>query len=273
EEKAQALASQAAALAGELGGTDPMEMNEKTVMLEALSEQAERLIASAPDAIVASEQEKWAGELEAISTHLQALKGSLNLLALPHVSGAQRANHEKRVRALLTAAKLRLSKAHAGIRRREHVEAHPLVVRLRNIHKAMGAVRKSVGQSQARAQAGKLEAQASAVGAQMRSFLQRQLNGRMYVDWSTIQFRSDLTGQVVEWPHDAVHHQALMQILAGTPLTHVLSGMQARKNSSMAAGFECSADASGLVVELTAGERSIIGDTIVYKPHVARISV
>src|SRR5689334_17436142 len=95
EQKAQSLASQAAQLAGELDGADQMDMNEKTVMLEALTEQAERLMANAPDAIIASEQEKWAGELEAIQTHLQAMKSSMNALALPHISGSQRVNHEK----------------------------------------------------------------------------------------------------------------------------------------------------------------------------------
>ncbi len=273
EEKARGLAGEAARLAHDLDNPDEMEMNEKAVMLESLSERAERLLAAAPDAIVASEHERWTEELESIQSHLHDLRSSLNLLALPHVAGAARAGHEKRVRAHLTAAKLRLNRAHEGIYKRSHVAAHPLHANLTRIRKAMDGVRRHLGRQAERSQALKLEERAGKIGQEMRLFLQHQLNGRIYVDARTIQMRSDLTGQVQEWPADALHAQALAGLLSGTSLVTVLNSVRARKSSSLAAKFECKSDATGLMVDLEAGERSIVGDTIVYKPHVARISV
>lgn len=272
EERSAMLALEASRLASALSETDELELNEKAIVLERLSRQTSELLAHAPDAIVAGEHEKWSGELEAAVSHLHSLRASLRQLSLPHVTGFVRNEHEAHAKRHLLGARAKLKLAHDAIMLKKHVGAHPIHVQLTRVKKAIDSVRSHYSRASSRRMSAQQMGAVEEAAVEIGRFFSRELNGRLHVDWHTIQLRSDLTGAVAQWPHDDVHGQALDAVLAGSGLEEMLSGVRKRR-TTLAGKFECKSDANGLLVQLDAGERTILGGNVMYKPMTARIYV
>lgn len=272
EERAQLLAGEASRLAEQMQDCGPMEMNERLVALESLSGQAETLLAHLPDTVLASEHEKWSMHLEEVVNHLHQMRKSLNVLALAHVTGAVRQKHEKELKSHLSSARAKVKKAHAAIRLRQHVSAHPMHQKLTRIQAAMSSVKAHLSDVGEKHQQMLMSRAGRDAAEEMRHFFSCELNGRLYVDGHSIQLRSDLTGTTAQWPHDDVHARALEEVLSGAGMETMLENTRAHK-CSMAGRFECKSDANGLMVEIEAGERTILGGNVMFRPMSGRIYV
>lgn len=266
------LAEEAGRIALSLQASDGFEADEKAAALDSLSAQAEALILQMPDAIVAGEHCRWAGEIEAVHSHLCTIKSGLKAVCMPHLPPSARRKHEERMAAGMKLARARLARAHDGIIKRSHVGRHPLHSNLLRIRDAIASTRahlvKTVSDRRERLHSGALHA----VREQMRQFLARELEGRLYVDSATIQMRSALTGRVAEWPNEGANAEALRDLLSSDELSGLLSRAKERR-SVLSAEFECKAGASGMMATLTAGERVIDQDGIRCTPHIVRIAL
>lgn len=271
-EQARSLASEAERLAHSLSDDGELEINERTVVLQTLSTRAGELLAQAPDAIISADGERWSEEMEDAKSHLQRARTLLSALPISHLSLPARRAQETRARAHLAAAGRNLRSLHEGIHLRADVLSHPIVKQLHRIRSAMEGVRVQLSNTQKRRTESRLEQQTHQLLLQMQFFFSTHLNGRLFVDGHVIQLRSDLTGQVQEWPHDELNGRALSALLSGTELAAHLASVRNRR-SSLAARFECKPSADGLMVELDAGERTILGGTILYKPQISRIMI
>ncbi len=266
------LADEAGFIAQSLQASDTLDAAGKAAALDSLGAQAEALILKMPDAIVAGEHSRWAGKIEEAHSHLSAIKSGLNAVCMPHLSAAERQRHEQKMARSMKLVREKLARAHDGIIKRSHVPGHPLHSNLLRIRDAIVSTRKhlikTVSVRRERLHSGALHA----VREQMRQFLTRELEGRMYVDSTTIQMRSALTGKVVEWPNEGVNSEALHDLLSSGELSGLLVRAKER-HSVLSAKFECRAGASGMFAELTAGERVIDEQGIKCTPHIARIAL
>ena len=285
---AHEIAHAAARLAEELETADASEMGGKTKMIEELGERTDRLLRQLPDAVLAGEHPKWSAEMEDIQAHIHAIRGSVEQLTLPHLHPQMRKKHEESVHARLFGAKRKLMAVKAAVREKRHVAAHPLHVQLTRVKSAIGAAQAHVNtrmkmhlreqkemearkkaeeaaEMAEREQAAREQSISSAV-EEMRQTFARQMSGRFYVDWSTVQMRSEVTGQVKEWPMDEVMAAALGRLMANWEAIKTIEHVKGQA-ATWAARFEVVSGEDGIRLMLDGGERTISTEAVVYSPQ------
>lgn len=286
--RAQEIAQTAAALAEELEVADMAEMGEKTKAIEELTEKTEQLLQALPDAVLAREHPAWSAEMEKVHTHISSIRGLVEQLSFPHLAAAQRAMHEEKVRAHLANAKHRLSRVKRAVRGKEQAGEHQLHLQLTRVKGAIQQaqyhlntkmkmhlrVQKEMEEREKAAEEAARLAQEQAafeqniVGAseEMRQSFAKQMSGRLYVDWHTIQMRSQVTGQVREWPMDDARASALGRLMGTWDAIRTLERVRDRQ-SSLAARFEVVNGEDGIRLVLDGGERTISAEAVVFSPQ------
>ncbi len=285
---AQEIARMAANLAAELEIADMEEMGEKTRAIDELSEKTERLLAQLPDAVVAREHPKWSAEMEEVQARIHSIRRIVEQLSMPHLSGEQRAAHEETVRSHLASAKARLLRVKHAVREHAQAQNHPLHVQLTRVkgavqqaqyhmntkmklhlraQKEMEQQRKAEEEAARRAQEHQqLEHDISYATDEMRQSFAKQMAGRLYIDWHTIQMRSLRTGQVREWPMDDSRAAALGRIMNNWDAIKTLERVRERQ-SSLAARFEVVSGEDGIHLVIDGGERTISAEAVVLTPQ------
>ena len=286
--QAREIAQSAATLAAELEIADMKEMGEKTKDIDELSEKTERLLQALPDAVLAAEHPKWSAEMEDVQTQIRSIRGLVEQLAWPHLSDGQRAAHEEKVRSHLSSTRQRLSRLKRAVRGKEQAREHPLHIQLTRVkgaieqaqyhlntkmkmhlraQKEMEARRKAEEETARVAQEQQqFEQDISSAAEEMRQSFAKQMSGRLYVDWHTIQMRSQLTGQVREWPMDDARAAALGRLMGNWDVVRTLERVRGRQ-SSLAAGFEVVYGEDGIRLVLDGGERTISAEAVVLTPQ------
>jgi len=246
-----------------------LEINEKTVMLEQLEEELALAAGAVGDTVVAEAHEKMSERIEAQSALLNSVKLQLEEYKFE--------DNAVRGRRMLSSASKKLSKleeALAGLEDeidRPKMPDHPLRKKWDLASRAVSSTKKLFERKMQERVQERLSSQAGIIREEMKQFLQRTLEGRIFADSDRIQIRSEITGTVREWKMDGISEFALEQMLEGSSLSGIVAKIRSGK-AHLAAKFECRSAANGLLVELDAGERTIVGDAIVFKPHRARLA-
>ncbi len=285
---AREIAQTAGMLAAELEIADMEEMGEKTRSIDELSQKTELLLAQLPDAVLAREHPRWSGEMEEIQTRIHSIRKLVEQLSMPHLNGQQRAAHEEKVRSHLASAKQRLLRVKRAVRGHEQTQDHPLHVQLTRVkgaiqqaqshmntkmkmhlraQKEMEAKRKAEeGAARLAQEQQQFEQDISSAAEEMRQSFAKQMSGRLYVDWHTIQMRSQMTGQVREWPMDDARGAALGRLMGNWDAIRMLERVRDRQ-SSLASRFEVVSGEDGIRLVLDGGERTISAEAVVFSPQ------
>jgi len=259
------LANASQRLAQELQTADLSQLEQTAARIDALAQSTDRLLAQLPDAIIAAEHDHWSAEMETIRDQVRDVRSHLGTLSLPHLKADQRAEHEMRVQQSLHQAKSRLHLVRKAVRHRAHISDHPMHQHLHLLRQAVHSTREHV---QTRWQEHCAQARSQLLQSayhEMREFFSRQMSGRLYADSHTLQLRSDLTGRLAQWDLDEPHAWALAQLLGpegGAQLTERIRA----PGVSFAAHFEVSQFGGKPMLTLDGGERTIVSDTINYRP-------
>ncbi|VVB56544.1 Uncharacterised protein [uncultured archaeon] len=259
------LASVSARLAEELHSASPAEAAEKTVFMDELDARAGQLMRLLPDAILAGEQERWAAQMESVRSTLHAARADLESLSLPHLPAEQRARAERALAGRLSSAKHRMAEVRAALEARDSVSAHPLHQQLSRVRSAMSSTKAHVQARHAQHQQSLIEEQQTKAYAEMRDFFCRQMTGRIYVDGTVIQLRSDLTGRLAEFTLDVPHAAALAQLMGehGERLVGTLRDPAV----VFSARFETRSANEKLHLLVEGGERAIRDGRVSYSPQ------
>lgn len=246
-----------------------LEINEKTVMLEQLEEELALAAGAVGDTVVAEAHEKMSERIEQQAALLNSVKMLLEEYKFE--------DNAVRGRRMLNSASKKLSsleEALAGLEEeieRPKMPDHPLKKKFDLASRAVISTKKLFEKKMQERVQERLSSQAGVIREEMKQFLQRQLEGRVFADSNRIQIRSEITGQSREWKMDDISEFALEEMFEGSSLSGIVGKLRSGR-SHLAAKFECRSAANGLLVELDAGERTIAGDAIVFKPHRARIA-
>lgn len=251
------------------GGGSELELNERTVMLDKMYEELTSLSQNLPEAVIATYHEDIAGELEGVVKALQSAKAELDRAKYEDNGAAQR-----RLRSS-AAKRIADSKESVGaieelLDKKPRIPDHPIEKSAARAHNAIKRARLHIDAKMRDKSRQRLAGRAGVVKEEMKIFLQRQLEGRIFADSNRIQLRSDLTGQTAEWQMDDSSMYALEQLFGESSLASMLRKIR-KGDAHLAAAFACKPAADGIVVEIEAGERTIVGDSIVFTPHKARI--
>lgn len=285
---AREIAQAASTLAEELEIAGMEEMGEKTRSIDELTEKTERLLQALPDAVLAAEHPKWSAEMEEVQARIHSIRLLVGQLALPHLTGEQRAAHEEKVRSHLSSAKARLSLVKRAVREKAQARNHPLHVQLTRVKGAIAQAqfhmntrmkmhlraqkemedRRKAAEEAARiaAEQRQFEQDISSATEEMRQSFAKQMAGRLYVDWHTVQMRSQLTGQVREWPMDGARAAALGRLIGNWDAMRTLERVRGGQ-SSLAARFEVVSGGDGIHLVLDGGERTISAEAVVFSPQ------
>ena len=285
---AQEIARDAADLAAELEIADMPEMGEKTKTIDELTERTQALLQALPDAVLAREHPRWSAEMEEVRTSIHAIHGLVEQLRMPYLSAAQRTAHEEKARMHLSSAKTRLSRVKHAVRGKEQTLAHPLHIQLTRVKGAIAQAQchlntkmkmrlRAQSEMEERSKAAEetarlaqerqqLEADIVGAGEELRQSFAKQMSGRLYVDWHTIQMRSQLSGQVREWPMDDARAAALGRLIGSWDAMRTLERVRGGQ-SSLAARFEVVSGEDGIRLVLDGGERTISAEAVVLTPQ------
>ncbi|MFH1306667.1 MAG: hypothetical protein ABIH83_03375 [Candidatus Micrarchaeota archaeon] len=272
EEKAKILAMEARRIAKDLKGADEFELNEHTVALENLERQAEELMEKIPDAMIFSEQKKWTNELEKISANLHKLKNGLSLLGMGHLGERQRRGAEMNMERMVNATKMMLMQAKDGVLHKKHAKKHETYLKLGKIRGAIGRVKGHIKATGKENMKERVRGHSEEAAYEMRKFISNSLEGRMHIDWYGIKMKSEVTGMEKEWAHNEINSQALEMVFAGTAVEKLVEKAKNREEC-IVANFACRQDAGGLLAEVEAIERKIVGDTIMGRPFKVKVMV
>lgn len=251
-------------------GEDEMELNEMSVMLEKLSGELEEACAVLPDAVLASMHEKITENIETAMDNLQVAKREY-ARANDEDNGAAQRRLKASAAKKAEAAEMLIDAVEEMLEKRPKMPANPLE---RSAGRARGAVAKARADVEVRLGAmmkGRISAKADKLRVEMKMFLQRHLEGRIFVDSAAIRLSSGITGQSIEFAMDDVSCYALEQMLSDSSLAEVLPRVK-DGSAHIAAKFECRPSGDGLLVDIDAGERTVVGGSIVFKPHRARVA-
>ncbi len=252
---------------GKIGAEGELELNERAVLLDKLEGELALVEGSVNDIALAASVDKLSEKFEAHATILNLAKTEL-----------ERAKHERGMalqQRLLSAAKKGLDEAEKSYARLEAevkkpAAPHPLRKKFVLAKKTLAAAWAGIDERGKKLSEERLSFQAAAVRGDIKLFMQRHLEGRIFIDSRHVKLRSPMTGKWREWEMTDACYLALSQMFGESSLSPVLPKILAGK-SHMAAKFECRNSAGGLLVELEAGERTTVGDMIIFKPHKLRI--
>ena len=259
------LALVSARLADELRTAHPEEAAEKTVLLDELGARAGRLQEMLPDAILAGEQEHWAARLESIRSALRQSGRELESLRLSALSSRQRALSEHSLVSRLSSTRRRLGEARAALHVRDSVSGHPLHQQLERIRSALSSTRTHVQARHQEYLQARFDEQKKMAYAEMRDFFCRQISGRVYVDGTVIQLRSDLSGRLAEWTLDVPHAAALVELF-GEPGERLVERLR-DPSSAFSARFEARSSNGRLHLLIEGGERTVRRGGVSYAPQ------
>ncbi len=246
------------------------------------------MLAQLPDAVLAREHPKWSAEMEEVQARIHSIRKLVEQLSMPQMSGEQRAAHEEKVRSHLASAKARLLRVKRAVHGREQTQDHPLHVQLTRVKSAIQQahyhmntkmkmhlrVQKEIDDTRkAEEKAAMLareqqqrEYDISSATEEMRQSFAKQMSGRLYVDWHTVQMRSQLTGQVREWPMDDARAAALCRLMNNWDAIRTLERVREHQ-SSLAAHFEVVSGDDGIRLVIDGGERTISAEAVVLTPQ------
>jgi chromosome segregation ATPase len=204
------------------------------------------------------------------------------------MAASQRAAHEDKVMVHLANAKHRLSRVKRAVLEKAQAREHPLHVQLTRVKGAiqqaqshlntkmkmhLRAQKETEAKMKAEEEAARLtqeqkqlEQDISSASEEMRRSFAKQMAGRLYVDWHTIQMRSQVTGQVSEWPMDDARASALGRLMGNWDAIRTLERVRGRQ-SSLAARFEVVSGEDGIRLVLDGGERTISAEAVVFSPQ------
>ncbi|PIT84702.1 hypothetical protein COU37_02140 [Candidatus Micrarchaeota archaeon CG10_big_fil_rev_8_21_14_0_10_45_29] len=264
------IAAEAKALAAHLKSADNIDVDSHLERLDALEAHAQELMQKIPDAVVFAEHQRWAGEIESISTSVHIMKKGLSALSFPHLTPMQRKSTEIGVMRTLAGAKAKLSQAQDAIVHKKHAKKNPVCQKLGNVKTALGKVREHVKRTAKKQARKKVEGRSRALSSSLKEFFSRELEGKLFVDWDTIKMKSFLSGKEIEWPHSEMNAQALEMVFENTSVKSLIRRAKAKK-CSLAANFACKPGDAGLFIEFNVAERRIGEDSISCRPFKTKV--
>ncbi|GEM_PF-4816570 len=258
-----------AAELAQVEGKDELELNERNVLLEKLGGDLAEAAEYLPDAMIAASQDEIVEAMEGAISGLHAARNEFKRAGGEDSADAQRK--------LKTKAAVRVDESEKTIEligmlidRRPHVPDHPVAKAHERARISLARAVAGVGRKNEHLKRERLTLHATKLREEMKTVLQKQLEGRIFVDSKKVQIRSSVTGQVHEWEMDDSAAYALEDLVGGGTLASILPRVMEGK-AHLASKFTCKNIGGSLHVELDAGERTIVGDSIVFKGHKAKI--
>ena len=270
EGEAHEIALEAKGLAREIRNANFLDMGGHERRLAAVEGKARSLMGELLDALVYSEQKKWAGMLEDITANLHELREAHSFLSSALMHGRQqRAAHTSFLR-MLSSTKAKLAQAKDGILHKKHAKGHAAYLKLAKIANAISKVQGHIKDEGMRKSREVLAPRSKIAGEGMKAFFARELEGKVHIDFDVIKMTSGLTGREEEWVHNEINGQAIEMLFEGTDMKGLVENARRRKGTVIA-NFECRADSGGLLAEFDAHERVITDEGIIARPYRARI--
>lgn len=252
-----------------LEGSDELELNERTVRLDRLDEELAFAAGKLPDAVIAASQDEIVQAMEEAISNLHSARRELKRAQNEETGAAHRKLKAKAV-SRIEGARETIGLVDELLEKKPRVPDHPVEKAHARAKLAISKARSGIARKGEQIKRQRLSLHATKLREEMKMSLQKQLEGRIFVDSKHVQVRSWITGQVHEWKMDDAARYALEDLIGESTLASILPKVM-RGEAHLAAKFTCKPSGDGLQVELDAGERTIVGGAIVFKPHKARV--
>lgn len=272
DEEAHEIANLAKELATQMKKANFLDMHEHQKELEEIEGRAHELMGHLPDAIIYSEQQKWAGKLEEITANLHKLREAHSFLSSSYLQGRAQKNAHASFLRMLGATKSKLELAKDGILHKKHAKGHNTYLKLAKIAGAISKVKGHLQDEGRRKSRNAVAPHSRRISDEMKTFFARELEGKMHIDFDGIKMTSALTGREQEWAHNEINGQAIEMLFDGTNMSKLIERARKRK-ASIIASFACRADSGGLLAEFDAHERIITDDGVIARPYKSKIFI
>ncbi len=233
------------------------ELNETAVLADKIDDELVSVGALALGAVLSDTEEAWATEFERARTSLDAL--SLHLKKMKSAQG------QSELRASLLSFRRHSKLCQARLKRLKSIFAsktHPIYSKVAIAKNNLKLIRSGVAKSLEKISRQRLQKSIDTARTELSQFMKRTGSGRIFVDNKHVTFSSEgrterlLLTQAVRFALEEIapYDRAFAKVATGGSF---ITGSYRK-------------DGSGLVLRL--GERSIVGDTVIYRERSFRIS-
>ena len=271
ENKASELAKRAQTLAFELKEVDKEELEQKSIHLDNLLIEADKLIESVPNAILNHEQQIWTKKIEKLNVRLVELKQGLKDYEKLK-TGSKKKKFEDEIIKTIKIAKREIEKANHAILHKKHAQDHHLYLSLLKIRKAMSSVKGHIAYTVT--EFAKIDRREPLIKNRAREIINtfmEQQNGKIFIDNYFVELNST-DGDRSEWEHDDITKDALRIIFENSNMFDLIE-MRNSKNKTINAKFRVVDESGGQMIEMNGGCRTIFDDRIEFSQTKALVAI
>ncbi|MCX8163240.1 MAG: hypothetical protein N3D10_01660 [Candidatus Micrarchaeota archaeon] len=243
--------------------------------LKKVEGRANALIEQLGDSLIIENESKITGEFEAVINNINRIKRWLDIITLPHVDLKQKKVLWQQLYNSLYVTKQRIKIIEDILKNKSELKKSSLYQSLVLLANKTNEIIQLKDQIENELKERKIYDSARFYTTEIKKFLVKELEGRIYIDKKILKLTSRLTGKIEEYYLDSKVKMALEILFKENPefLKMINEITEESENSAIVGEFKLSHQTNALRVDFELKHRKIHFDSVVAKPVYLKILI